>query len=172
VIDLVLVPFTDCFSGTVSVEVRLVAEEPTWVHAVDLAFGWDPRELRLVGCSHATDTVGNTLSGIPGLGDVPLMPWDFYGANASLEDGNAYFLWLGPLTGASNPTLITNDVVATLEFERVGNYKTTVSALEVLDIDYPLVTRIYAGDVPGADLLDGSKGAKVAPCSLIMMVVP
>jgi len=163
VIDLFLIPHTDCIGGQVRVDIRLVADEPTWIHAVDLAFEWDPRQLRLVGCDHSDSDVGYTISGVPGL-SIDSMPWDFYGANTSVEDGDGYFIWLSPLTGAANPTMISDSVIATLVFERVGSNKTLVSVLDTLTVDYPLHTRVYAGDVPGLDLLDHAHDAKVGGC--------
>jgi len=166
-IDLILVPYIDCFTHTVSVDIVLRAEEPTWTHAVDLAFGWDTRKLRLIDCRFDKATVENTVAGVPGLGEMPSMPWDFYGANASLDDGNAFFMWLSPLTGAAKPLLVEDDIVATLVFEKVSDTKTIVEVLDVLDIDYPLFTRVYATDVPGYNALNEAYDAKVGSCGQI-----
>lgn len=163
-IEMLLVPWTDCMTGRVEVDVVLRSDEPVWVHSVDMAFGWDPKRLALAGCSFDRSGVTHTLAGIPGLGDLPLLPWDFYGANSDLRDGNAYLMWLAPLTGSANPQMIENEVIATIQFDRIGDSKTVIEILSEMTVDWPLRTVVYAGPVPGVDLLESTVNAKVAKC--------
>lgn len=163
-IDIVLVADYDCITRTCLVDIVLRSEEPIWAHATDIAFSWQSKRMTLVGCEFDRATVGRTIAGVPGLSGMPLQPWDFYGANTPLDDGNGYFMWLGPLTGAANPTLVDDDIIATLVFEVHSHSATEVRVLESLTANFTVDTAVYAGDVPGLNLVGDLGVEKVVPC--------
>jgi hypothetical protein len=163
-VDIVLVADYDCITRTCLVDIVLQSDAPIWTHATDIALSWSAKHMTLVGCDLDRATVGNTIAGVPGLSGMPLQPWDFYGANTPLNDGNGYFMWLGPLTGAANPTMIDNDIIATLVFEVHTQRPTEVRVLESLTADFTVDTAVYAGTVPGLSLVGQLGVCKIAPC--------
>jgi hypothetical protein len=167
VIDIALIPVSDCSTTIVLVDVVLSSGTEEWVHAVDLAFGWNPKKMRLIGFTEDRSEVESTMTGVPGL-SMPLMPWDFYGVNQSLSDGDAYMVWLGPLTGAADPQLIRTAVIGTLVFERIDGSKSTVEILETVTHDAELHTSVFAGYVPGLDLFGTGFDARIPACAEVV----
>ena len=163
-IDILLVPNYDCLTRTVAVDIVLRSDEPIWAHAADIALSWHPKHLALVDCDLSRATVGRTLAGVPGIPPLAAQPWDYYGANSPLDDGNGYFLWLGPLTGAANPTLVQNDIIGTVVFEVLTDLPSEVRVLDELAATWTLETAVYAGDVPGLDLAGDLGATKIAAC--------
>lgn len=171
--DVTLVPWIDCISGTVTIDIVLESMDgAAWCHAVDLALSWDPAVLQLRESRTDRASVPSTISGMPGFG-IPLEPWDFYGANWDLDDGSGYFLWLGPLTGASDPLLIERECIGSIVFDIIDpTVKTVVSVDDVAKgVNFPYGTHVYAGSIPGYDAFSSSKGGKVASCLPWYMVI-
>lgn len=163
-IDILLLPSVDCFTRTVSVDIVVRSEEPVWIHAADIAVTWHPRRFELIDCDQSRATIGNTIAGVPGIAPVPAMPWDYYGANARLDDGNGYFMWLGPLTGAANAIYVEEAILGTLVFAIVGEGPSEMRVADVLQAVWPLETAVYAGEVPGLDLSGDLGYTKIPPC--------
>lgn len=163
-IDIVLVPNYDCITRTVAVDIVLRSDAPIWAHAADIALCWHPKHLALVDCDLSRATVGRTLAGIPGIPPLPLTPWDYYGVNTPIDDGTAYFMWLGPLTGSANPTLVEDDIIGTVVFELLGDAASEIRVLDEITAAWTLETAVYAGDVPGLDLAGDLGSTKVSAC--------
>lgn len=163
-IDIAFVPNYDCFTRTVAVDIVLRSEDPIWVHAADIAFTWHPKRMTLVDCDLSRMTVGRTVAGVPGIPPLPAQPWDFYHINSPLDDGTGYFMWLGPLTGATNPTLVDDDIIGTLVFEVHSDRASEIRAVDEITATWTLETAVYAGDVPGLNLVGDLGFTKIVPC--------
>lgn len=163
-IDIAFIPNYDCLTRTVAVDIVLRSDEPIWAHAADIAFTWHPKRMTLVDCDLSRMTVGRTLAGVPGLPPLPAQPWDYYHINSPLDDGTGYFMWLGPLTGPSNPTLVDNDIIGTLVFSVHSDLASELRIVEEITATWTLETAVYAGDVPGLNLVGDLGVTKIVPC--------
>lgn len=147
-----------CNDRTVLVDVVVRSDDPIRLQAVDMAFGWNPKDLRLVGISTDNATVPNLIV------DIPQIPWDFYGINEQdpPADGDGYFMWLSPLCGCA--TMIDTDVLGTLVFERISDRISDVYVIPTAGPLYPMDTTVYASEIPGLNMTGNFFGCTVGNC--------
>jgi hypothetical protein len=73
-------------------------------------------------------------------------------------------MWLGPLTGANTPTLVDDDIIGTLVFEVHSDLASEIRAVDEITATWTLETAVYAGDVPGLNLVGDLGFTKIVPC--------
>ncbi len=130
--------------------------------ALDLIFGWDPKQLELMGLSQvgAVTLLASYF---------PSPAADFTGINeaAPPKDGDALYYALAPI-GGSVPVTEAGVLVTTLKFKVIAPFiDSVVEVIPELTVEFFADTVVYDGVVPGLDVTGSFTDAVVhqlEPC--------